>query len=62
MTPLCPHQHAAGTSQIYEKLLVYRPESQIGSRHKQTVPGTYPKPRVNLEFSARFPVWGGIYT
>lgn len=62
MTPLYPQWNTKRTYQIYEKLLVYRPESQIRSRHKQTGLGTYPNPHVSLEFSVRVPIfveWGG---
>lgn len=59
MTPLYPQQNTARTFQIYEKPLVYRPESQIRSRHKQMGLGTCPNPHVSLEFSARFPILGG---
>lgn len=59
MTPLRPHQHAAGMKS-YEKLLVYRPENQIGSRHKQTVLGTYPKPPPAWSSQPDFQYVGGV--
>lgn len=57
MSPFRPHQNTAGTFQIYEKLLGYRPESQIGSRYKQKVPGTYPKNHRGLWINKG---WGGV--